>query len=110
MNVQGCLLKLLIICLLQTTGVSGQDKTQGEVRQVLYINPVHLSKGNYTFIYERMLHSSGSLKVTLSGSEQNDFVAVTLDRNWYLGKDNTFRYFLGLSAGGIETPMETATP
>src|SRR5262245_35405799 len=79
-------------------------------RNVLYLNPVHLAKGNITLTYERFTAPRRSFKVMLSGSEAEDYVAVAADLNYYPAPPAPLNWFIGGSVLGYESPIVTGVP
>jgi len=79
-------------------------------KNILYVNPAHLSKGNYTFTFERRINSVRSYQVMLSGGEKANYVAVAFGMNYYPFKPNSVNYLVGLSLMGYESPIETGVP
>lgn len=77
---------------------------------VLYINPVHLSKGNITLSYERFTKPNKSYKVTLSGGEKENYILAAFDVNYYMSPPSLINTFLGLSFTAYESPILTGVP
>jgi len=77
---------------------------------LLYINPVHLSKGNLTLSYEKFIAEQKSFKIILSGSEKANYILVEIDANYYTSKPASINYFLGIAFFGYESPIVTGVP
>ena len=79
-------------------------------KNVLMINPIHLLERNYTISYVRFIKSKQSYRVTGSGSEKENYVAVAFNWNYYPALPAPINYFIGGSVIGYETPIRTGVP
>ncbi len=79
-------------------------------KNVLYINPAHLIKGNITLGYEKFTKSRKSYKVTLSGGEKENYILVAFDVNYYMSSPSLINPFLGFSLTAYESPILTGVP
>ncbi len=109
------LILLSAVCgLAQNTLTDSEEKTKientGYKTNVLYFNPVHLSKGNITLSYEKFYQQQKSYKIILSGGEKANYILIAFDANYYPSYPSVINYFLGLSALGYESPIITGVP
>jgi hypothetical protein len=80
------------------------------VRNVLYVNPVHLLNGNVTLSYERFSGWDRSFRVTLSGGEKASYVAAAFDLSYYPAPPTAINYFIAGSLMAYESPIRTGVP
>ncbi len=74
------------------------------------VNPIHLASGNYTFSYLRFFREKESFMITLSGSEKENYVAISADLNYYPALPSLINYFVGGSLLGYGSPIKTGAP
>lgn len=116
MKVHFILLLLLhiIFAQAQNNEITTEEKISGDDQyfksNLLYFNPVHLSKGNITLSYERFIARQKSYKIILSGSEKANYILVEFDANYYTSKPASINHFLGLALFGYESPIVTGVP
>ncbi|MBK5285595.1 MAG: hypothetical protein JJE25_09330 [Bacteroidia bacterium] len=79
-------------------------------KNILLINPMHLSKGNITISLEHFMSMKRSFTVTLSGGETDNYVAVECGINYYPAKPAQINYKVGISVLGYESPIRTGVP
>jgi hypothetical protein len=89
------------------TGSSGERDFKSNL---LYINPMHLSRENLTLSYEKFIGEQKSYKIILSGSDKANYILVEFDANYYTAKPASINYFLGLALFGYESPIVTGVP
>src|SRR5205807_1373388 len=85
-------------------------KKMSEGKNVLFINPVHLTKGNYTLTFERFITLNRSFKFLLSGGEKENYVSAAFEENYYPFKNSSVNYLVGISLMGYESPIATGVP
>lgn len=92
---------------------ASRDSVRGDAkaaRNVLYVNPLHLAKGNITLSYERFTSPQRSFRVILSGSRQADYVGAAFDLSFYPAPPAAVNYFIGGSFIAYESPILTGVP
>lgn len=101
-------------CFSQKMNIPPAEKTEVEQRflktNILYFNPIHISKGNITLSYEKFIQPQKSYKITLSGGEKENYISGSFDANYYFSSPALINYFLGMSLSAYESPIITGVP
>lgn len=79
-------------------------------RNVLFVNPMNLTKGNLTLSYERFFKPQISYKITISGGDKANYIWLQFDANRYTSQPAKINHFIGLSAIAYESPILTGVP
>ncbi len=75
-------------------------------KNILMVNPIHLASCNYTFSYLRFIREKESFLITLSGSEKENYIAISADLNYYPALPSSVNYFIGGSLLGYESAIK----
>ncbi len=93
----------------------GPDTTSSTRRgsepgQILYLNPVHLTRGNITIGLERFVSLTTTVRMMLSGGTTEAYAFASAGMSRHLGRGSPVSFYLGASVFGYESPIETKVP
>jgi len=99
------MLPMLVVVL-----IAGVDSAAAQPAHILYVNPVHLLRRNITVGYEQSGKGALSLRFSVSGGVDSQYVFLSAGVNRRIGHRAPVQYVLGVSVLGYESPIKTGVP